>query len=267
MWGYVAIAVLISISYSLAQDGIEEILTRMPKLEMHAHLHGSVRRSTLIELAALANMSTAMKTSLNQYDHGVADRPFELFPIVHSIVTSKQVVRRIVLEMIEDYQQQNCIYLEIRTTPRSLPDGTTMAEYLSLITELIAEHNVRAADRMLVKLIVSIDRSKKFAEAQEALELAKSYMYAHEQKVIVGVDFSGNPLGGRFDDFVSIFQSARASGLNITIHTAEMRALSEPVDHEDRDETEAILSFGPDRLGHLLYPMDRHFTQVCLAPP
>eukprot|EP01031_Cornospumella_fuschlensis_P025678 gene25677-31011_t len=259
--GSLAIILLVFIVVSSGDDSSEEKVAKMPKIELHAHLHGSVRRSTMLELAAEKNITTPLKLSLDQYDHGVVDKPFELFPIVHSIVDRKEVVGRILLEMIQDYKELNTIYLEVRTTPRSLPDGTTIEGYLQLVTRIIAEYNTANPDGMLVKLVISIDRSKKYADAIDLLQLIKEYTYIGEEKVIVGIDFSGNPLGGRFQDFASLFTEARHMGLNVTVHTAELKQLSERRE-EDMDETSFILSYWPDRIGHMLHPMERHFDQM-----
>lgn len=255
----VLLLVLSLLGSCMCELSVEEAMLRLPKLELHAHLHGSVRRSTLLELAALDNATAPLKLSLDKYDHGLPDKPFELFPLVHGIVKSKEIVKRIVQEMIADYQQQNCIYLEIRTTPRSLPDGTSLEEYLALVVGVIGEHNAVFGEQMLVKLIVGVDRGKKYSDAVEALELATKLMYYGTDKVIVAMDFSGNPLGGRFQDFAEVFTQAKQRGFNVTVHTAEMKGLSE---RADSDETAFILSFGPDRMGHMLYPMERHYDQV-----
>eukprot|EP01034_Spumella_vulgaris_P028869 gene28869-35811_t len=78
-----------------------------------------------------------------------------------------------------------------------------------------------------------------------------------------GVDFSGNPLGGRFDDFMPLFDQARDSGLKVTVHSAETKELSETVDAEfGEDETTVVLNFGPDRLGHALHLLQFHLDQL-----
>lgn len=241
--GRVICILLFFIVLGFGDDRSENEVIKMPKIELHAHLHGSVRRATMLELAAKINITTPLKLSLDQYDHGVVDKPFELFPIVHSIVDRKEVVERVLLEMIQDYKELNTIYLEIRTTPRSLPDGTSIEGYLKLVTQVIADHNLANRDDLLVKLIVSIDRSKKFSDAVDLMALIQRYTYIGEEKVIVGVDFSGNPLGGRFQDFAALFTEARLTlGLNVTVHTAELKQLSEKRD-DDLDETSFILNY------------------------
>lgn len=226
-------------------ENLERVVRLLPKLELHAHLHGSIRLSTLQELSIAAGNGPIEVTVSNEHS-GQVEKPFELFPIIHRTVTSKEVVLRILQEMIEDYQNENTIYMEIRSTPRSLPDGTTAAEYVELLVNAIARHNHQNGDKILVKLIVSIDRSRSYTDALQTLQYLRDYSTVRaenaetSERVIVGVDFSGNPLGGRFQEFSPIFLEARKMGFNITAHTAEARELTEA---GENDETNAILDF------------------------
>jgi adenosine deaminase len=244
----------------------EAIVHQLPKFELHAHLHGSIRLSTLDELNIAAGAGPVRVTVSDEH-LGLVEKPFELFPLIHKVVTSKEIVLRILREMIEDFTAENVIYMEIRTTPRALPDGTSVTEYVRLLTETIAAHNAKPDRKVLVKLILSVDRAKSLEDGMQVISLLRDYSYyprestsqVKREKVIVGVDFSGNPLGGRFPEFRSIFDEARSLGFNITLHTAE----AEDLYHEELyDETDAILDFMPDRVGHMLYLHDRHLKKV-----
>jgi adenosine deaminase len=225
----------------------------LPKVELHAHLHGSVRHSTLQELIKGSDKEDAQyRFMLDEGDHGLADRPFDLFPVVHKLVNSIEIVKRVLHEMVEDYIAENVIYLEIRTTPRSLPDGTTAREYVKTLVSEIAAINQKQSGTIHTRLILSIDRSKKVSDGEDVLSLAKEFQYhidldtGMKRKVIVGIDFSGNPNGGRFDDFAKIFEDGRNIGFNITLHTAEIAELSETeTDHDEivLDDTTKILNF------------------------
>lgn len=225
---------------------IETIIHRIPKIELHAHLHGSVRHSTLLELINQQNLSIEIsKVRLDENDVGVRDKPFELFPVVHRVVNNIEIVQRVLREMVEDYLTENTLYLEIRTSPRVLVgDGTTIGEYVRTVTELIAELNKEYAKTIVTKLILSIDRSKSLQEGRMIYELAKQYQYVGKEKVIVGMDFAGNPQGGKFEDFRQLFETIRDDGFNITVHIAEAKELSQSsgFDLED-DETSTILQF------------------------
>jgi len=252
----------------------KEIIEKIPKIELHAHLHGSVRKETFIELAKGLSIANE-KVALDDADNGKWERPFELFPLVHQVVQSKEVLIRVLQEMIEDYEVQNTLYLEIRSTPRSLSDGTTHKEYIETLLQIIYEHNqlfLTGKSSLLVKLIISVDRSKPLSDAYATLELiTSSYLTWKGMKIIVGIDFSGNPLGGKFMDFVKVFEVARdVHNLNVTIHASEVKELTEKSSYlnemegmeEEIDETEFILNFRPDRLGHMLFIKPHHYEQV-----
>ena len=44
--------------------------------------------------------------------------PFRVFDLIHKVVNSLEIIKRITREMIIDFEEQNVIYLEIRTTPK-----------------------------------------------------------------------------------------------------------------------------------------------------
>ena len=135
--------------------------------------------------------------------------------------------------MLEDFHEQNCVYLELRTTPKNI-GSVSKREYLDIIVDEITKFE----GRMVAKLLISVNRSQSVEEAWENLNLARSY------SVCVGLDFSGNPAVGKFRDFIEVFEKARELGIKTTVHTAEI---------EDDEDTLDILNFKPDRLGHCVF--------------
>ena len=240
--------------------------------------------STVLELAAKRNIvvESTSKLSLEQC--------FKLFGSVHAVISTIDIVKRITQEVIEDYMAENTIYLELRTTPRGLADGTTREKYVETLVSVIEDHNIRFGDVMLVKLILSIDRGGRFRDAVDISELAGDFRFIsnsteHPIKTIVGLDFSGNPTGGRFEDFSPLFDTAKERGLGITLHTAEVKDLSDSVDNSTEDDTQSIINFRcvdlslklyhidlfllffvtecrPDRMGHVLHLHQHHLTQL-----
>jgi adenosine deaminase len=219
------------------------LIKAIPKIELHAHLHGSIRMSTLQELSGSSGLPLNVDSELN------LEKCFKLFGLVHKLVSNIGVVKRILKEVIDDYMAENTIYLELRTTPRSLSDGTTVEAYVETLVDLVQQHNIQFGDKMLVKLVLSIDRSSRFKDAIEISELAADYRFLSNSteypvRTIVGLDFSGNPYGGKFEDFSPLFDNAKERGLGLTVHTAEVRELSDSVDpRTDEDDTESILNF------------------------
>lgn len=59
--------------------------------------------------------------------------------------------------------------------------------------------------------------------------------------IICGVDFSGSPTNGNFNDFKPILEKARENGLKLALHCGEVE---NPIEISD------MLQFGMNRLGH-----------------
>lgn len=75
--------------------------------------------------------------------------------------------------------------------------------------------------RILVKLIVSLDRQQGKGPASETLDVILTAHYQNP-KIIVGVDLSGDPVKGLVTDYLPILACARNVGLKISIHCAEV---------------------------------------------
>ncbi|CAH8381850.1 unnamed protein product [Eruca vesicaria subsp. sativa] len=81
----------------------------MPKIELHAHLNGSIRDSTLLELARVLGEKGVVVFSdvedvIQKNDRSLARlRNYLIFSFV---------------KVIEDFALENVVYLELRTTPK-----------------------------------------------------------------------------------------------------------------------------------------------------
>ena len=92
---------------------------RLPKVELHAHLHGSARLCTIADLAP-PGVDQALLTSDTERS---LEGCFAIFGAIHRTVTTLAAVRRITAEVLSDFAAENVKYLEMRTTPRALADA------------------------------------------------------------------------------------------------------------------------------------------------
>ena len=223
-------------------EDLRNYIKERPKVELHCHLNGSVRRSTLQELLP------ARSSDLVDTVHTIEDA-FSTFKLVYEAVDSESVLRRIVRECIEDALADHVIYLELRTTPRKLSDVSTRREYVKIIVDELTRidlvHNEKPLTsfpkgKIVVRLILTIDRTQPVSAAEQTVDIALRF-----PEWVVGIDFAGNPNIGRFQDFSNVFNRARGHGLSTTVHTSEIRDVD--------NETQAILDFKPNRMGHFLF--------------
>jgi len=225
-----------------AGDTLEDCVSwckKLPKVELHAHLNGSIRTSTWKELAIAKLGHDATMHVDDEAARSSIENCFRVFDLIYKVTTSLDVIARITREMIEDWSADNVKYLEIRTTPRAIP-GTPMNKRSYIETVLSTIKEVAPKHDIVVGLIVSINRGENSDEAMETAKLALEF----HSKGVVGLDLCGNPKIGHFNTFLPVLQFAKANGLKITLHFAEVY---------NPEESKGMLHFKPDRLSHACY--------------
>ncbi len=235
---------------------------QLPKIELHAHLNGSIRRSTLRELAAGKNVNPNHAVILSKTPKTLSDA-FDVFAVIHSCVTTLQDVERLAYELGQDLEEDGVVYAEIRTTPRVMASGDDhgmvekedgLDEYVRAVLDGFARYSgdmedatrsnatASASNKVILRLLLSIDRAKHSStQAFTVVELAHRYRC----QGVVGIDLSGDPTKGQWSTFAPALAQARSLGLKVTLHAGEVR---------DRDEEMSrMLDFAPDRFGHCCF--------------
>lgn len=217
------------------------------KVELHAHLHGCVRVETLLELAGRLDCRQGAVDAANAIGEIQARRDrslddcFALFDMIHRVVRDKASLAYLTEKVIEDFYNDNVVYLELRSTPKVLADAS-VAGYVETVIDVID----RWRDRITVRYLLSINRAHSVEQAAQSLEILPLLSPAR-RKYLAGVDLSGHPGKNRFSDFQRLLRQARQQGLGITVHCGEV---------DDPDDVYSILAFQPDRLGHALFLPD-----------
>jgi len=218
----------------------------LPKIELHAHLNGSIRKKTLIELLSKNDIEEFSNIGIpSSYDDA-----FKMFKISSKILKDLNVIRRITREMIEDWKNQNCIYLEIRTTPKEI-GNTTKADYINAVLDEINDGNQKYS--MKTRLILCIDKAQSLEEAIKTYE-TYSNLNSPYKSLIVGVDYSGFEEKEHIShtDLFALFNKFRSHGLGVTYHIGEIESY-QMVDFN---------VFRPDRLSHTYYLKDDDVQKI-----
>lgn len=95
-------------------------------------------------------------------------------------------------------------------------------------------------------LILSVDRSNTAAEAMSVVDLA----IKHRSRGIIGIDLCGNPTSGDISIYGPAFAKAKQHHLKLTLHFGEV-----PSPFLEQ-ELRTLLSYNPDRLGHVIHVPD-----------
>ncbi len=172
----------------------------LPKAEVHVHLEGAVRPSTLEEFAAREGTSVSRPfDDLNSF--------VELYQLATQVMTKPGDYARLVREYCEDAARAGVRYAELEISP-AVTRG---------VQHRIAEAAEEAARQrdVTVRLILGLGRLMDPAFALPALDVIK------DMSGFVGLGLGGPEEGFNNDPFVEVFHEARLRGLRVAPHAGE----------------------------------------------
>lgn len=230
----------------VSDQPIHDIIRALPKVELHRHLEGAVRLSTLHEIAHEHDLTLPgdMLANLRAHVQIAPDDPrswqhfLSKFAVLRHFFRSLDIIRRVTYEVVADAAADNIKYLELRFTPQALNNilGCTFEEIISWVCDAAA---VAARDHdMQVGLIVSLNRHESIELGEQVLQAAMNCRLLG----IVGLDLAGKEPLVSSRPFQNLFERARADGLGVTVHAGEWAgALS---------VRDALDYLGAERIGH-----------------
>lgn len=192
----------------------------IPKVELHCHVEGTVRPSTVRELAEKHGRSLPTDDLEALYRYHSLDSFLDVFWLVQSLIGDRDDWARVAYESIVDAAPHGLRYREMFFTPaRHLEAGQSLAEIVTGLTEgvVLAERETGVP----CFLVCDIDRSYGGAAALElATELAGLRRSGRADRVIgMGMDSTERGVDPR--DFAPAYQVARRAGLRATGHAGE----------------------------------------------
>lgn len=222
-----------------------ELLTDLPKVDLHRHLEGSLRIRTLMEIAGQEGLDLPKEESLlrEQVQIGSAEPKtlpnfLSKFRALRPIYRSPEIIQRVTREAIEDAAIDNVVYLELRFTPAALSQAKDfpILEVVGWVIEF-AREAAREFD-IRVGLVASINRHESVGLAEAVAQIAAD----HAGDGILGLGLAGNEADFPADPFTSIFKSAEQAGLHTTVHAGEWSGAD--------SVNQALTSMGASRIGH-----------------
>jgi adenosine deaminase len=170
-------------------------LQRLPKVDLHRHLEGSLRLSTLLEIARRHKLPLGLDptpATLEPLLRVTASEPADFqrflarFQILRRFYTSEEAIRRMAYEAVADAAADGVRYLELRFNPAALAQAQGFR--LEEVTEWVLE-GVRRAEGdfdIMVRLIMTIVRGEDPEMAWRIARLA----VAHRRDGVVGLDLA-----------------------------------------------------------------------------
>ncbi len=180
--------------------------------ELHRHLDGSLRRSTLEELADACGRTLPAELGFRPgmgLDHALAQ-----FRVTLSVLQGPNAVRRVAAEMCEDAAAEGITRLEIRFAPQ-LHRGAVIPDIVDAALDGVAQR----AGLVLCGL---------YGEPPALLEGLVAV--AAKRPGVVGVDLAGGPTPAHdfgMEHYARAFTRAMEIGVGRTVHAGEGRPPAE----------------------------------------
>jgi len=253
---------------------------RLPKTDLHVHLDGSLRLSTLIDLAKSRKVALPSQTEDGLLDQVFRERYRDLpeylegFRYTVAVLQDAEALERATFEMCEDAQAEGVRYIEIRFAPQlHVRPSFELADVVRAVDRGIR----RAADAFNRRPQVASGSEPPFAagmilcalrffspefssgyrrffEAMPMAPAAEVYAAASlevaraaarlkaEGLLVVGIDLAGQERGYPAEDHRAAYQVAHEAFLGKTVHAGE--------DYGPESIFQAIGDLHADRLGH-----------------
>ncbi len=195
----------------------EDFLRRVPKVELHCHLEGTVRPATFADLARKHDVALPTRDVDRLYDYDSIYEFLKIFALVSSTVIDREDFARVAYESIQDGATLgNLTYREMFFNPtlhtrRGIP-------YPTVVDGLI--DGIRAAERDLgvpCRLIADVYRQDSPAMA---LEMVREVL-DHRRDEVIGLGMDGAEAPDPPERFVDCFRLAKEGGLRLTSHASE----------------------------------------------
>jgi adenosine deaminase len=234
-------------------------IAALPKVELHRHLEGSLRLTTLDEINREFHLGfpeddmEVFRGYVQITDEGGDFRTFlSKFVNLRRFFQTPEIIRRFAYEAVADAAADNVRYMELRFTPMALAKAQNFA--LEEVTDWVIEAVGRAQKDFPIKvrLIISFNRNEDVSIGQRATRIAID----NKHNGVVGIDLAGDEANYSAEPFAFLFHQAVQEGLGVTVHAGEWAGV--------QNVLYAIEMMGAQRIGHGVKVMDNS-SAIALA--
>lgn len=186
-------------------------MNKLPKVELHLHLDGSIRPSTAAEILGKEEEWVKKKLvvqdtccDLNEY--------LTKFELPLQILQTEENLIRVTRELAEDLVQDGVIYAEVRFAPLlHTKKGLTLDEVIGAVLKGFSFSPIP------IQVILCMMRNGTVEENKQVIDVARKYI----KKGVCGIDLAGAEAIYPTHNFLSLFDIARKRQIPYTIHAGE----------------------------------------------
>ena len=199
---------------------MSDLYDAIPKVELHCHVEGTVRSSTVVELARKNGRRLPTEDPTQLYRYGSLDSFLEIFWLVQALIADRSDWARIAHESILDAAPHGLRYREMFFTPaRHLEMGQSLSEIIAGLSEGLAAAEAETGVRCM--LICDIDRAYGPVAGTELAEQLAEVVRAGKAERVIGLGMDSTERGVDPRAFAPAFSLAGTVGLRLTSHAGE----------------------------------------------
>lgn len=209
---------------------IDEI-RKMPKVELHLHLDGSLSIGLACKLSGLSFKEVFEKMVAPSKNDNLGEYLIKFdFPI--SLMQNKENLELVASDLASRLASQNVIYAEVRFAPMfHTKQGLTYDEIITSILKGFSSNK-----KIKINLILCLMRGCSPFDNMKTLDTAYKYL----GKGVCAIDLAGDEGKYPLDEYYKYFELANKRNIPFTIHAGEVK----------EEEIRKALSLNPKRLGH-----------------
>ena len=208
-----------------------EDIKNMPKIELHLHLDGSVNLDLASKLSNLPLETIKEKMVAKDKCQNLTEYLTKFdFPI--SLMQTKENLIKIAKTLIQDLENDNVIYAEIRFAPmQHINKGLSLDEIILTILEGLKSEKVKT------NLILCLMRNHDYETNLNVINLAEKYL----NKGVCAIDLAGDEIKYDINNFQKLFKTAKEKHIPFTIHAGETSSSTAVI---------TAINYGAKRIGH-----------------
>src|SRR5512138_1840762 len=221
-----------------------EVIEKLPKTDLHVHLDGSLRLSTILDLADKqrvelpARDEDGLRKAMNLGQNcGSLVEYLKAFDVTLRVLQTADALTRTAYELAEDSARENVRYMEVRYSPML---HTRRGLRLTTVVEAVLEGLRAAQDKYGIESNVILCGIRNVSP-ESSLEMAELAV-AYKNRGVVGFDLAGAEYDHPAKHHRAAFQLVRDNNINVTIHAGEA--------YGPESIHQAIHVCGAHRIGH-----------------
>lgn len=204
----------------------------MKKVELHLHLDGSLRTSTVAQILNL-DIEYVKNKMIIKSDNDSLSEYLTKFDLPIKAMQTKENLKRVASELAKDLKNDEVIYAEVRFAPSFHTDqGLTFDEVVESVLD-----GVKKVNGIKINVILCMMRGASYENNLKTIEVAEKYL----NKGVVALDLAGDEKKYKTSDYEKLFDIAKKKSIPFTIHAGEAAGAESVLE---------VIKFGAQRIGH-----------------